>query len=207
MLMEYLREQGLESDPWEHQVLYDVFEPHGLEYNPNQSLEERRRYFRRLAVRVFRRLSIRVPDAVAADHADNVWNVLGPASLAVFPEVPDVLRLVRQAGFPTAVVSNWQCGLGHFCTELGLRHAFHHVLASAEVGAVKPDPAIFLEACRRLDVAPHRVLHVGDSPVDDVEGGHNAGLAVVLLQRDGPTDDEVPAIRSLRELPDLLGIG
>jgi putative hydrolase of the HAD superfamily len=208
MLMEYLRGQGLGSDPWEHQVLYDIFERHEVEYAPSYSASEKQRYYRRLAVRVFRRLNVRVHETAAMRHAEEVWKLLGPASLGVFPEVRDVLCLVRECGLRTAVVSNWQCGLEHFCAELGLRDVFDHVLASADVGVAKPDPAIFLEACNRLNVPPHRVLHVGDSPVDDVAGGHDAGLQVILVQREeGVARVDAQIIGSLLQLPDMLGLG
>lgn len=207
MLMEYLREQSLDPAPWTHQVLYDVFEPHGVEYAPHHSPETKRCYFQRLTLRVFEQLNIEVTDAVAAEHADNVWRLLGPASLAVFPDVHQVLTGVRQAGLASAIVSNWQCGLEHFCTDLGLENVFDHVLASAEVGSAKPDPAIFFEAQRRLEVPPHRILHVGDSPVDDFEGGRRAGFQVVLLQRpEPPATPWRPAIRSLNRLPAMLGL-
>ena len=38
-LMEYLGEQGLSSDPWEHQVLYDLFARHDAEYGPQLSAD------------------------------------------------------------------------------------------------------------------------------------------------------------------------
>jgi HAD superfamily hydrolase (TIGR01549 family) len=207
MLMEYLRQCGLEADPWEHQVLYHVFERHGVEYAPEQPAQEKERYVRQLAERVFRRLNVRAPDGTAAGHAANLWNLLGPTSLTLFPEVTDVLHQVKSAGYPLAVVSNWQCGLRNFCVELGFGHAFDHVLASAEVGSVKPDPAIFKEACRRLKVPAHRVLHIGDSLAEDFAGGRNAGFQVVLVRREqAPEDLEAPAISSLNRLPELLGL-
>jgi HAD superfamily hydrolase (TIGR01509 family) len=205
MLMEYLREQGLESNPWEHQVLYDVFERHGEEYAPDLPAREREDYYRRLAERLFRRLGVRAPPGAAAERAARIWELLGPASLAVYPEVGEVLRSLRGAGLRLAVVSNWQCGLEHFCTEIGFRDRVDEVVASAEVGSAKPDAAIFVEACRRLGVPPSRVLHVGDSAVDDLEGARAAGLASLLLRR----DDASPGDRTLRglgELPALLGL-
>ena len=208
MVMEYLQTHGLQSDPWEHQVLYDVFEPHAIEYEPDQSDEAKERYYQRLAHRLFRRLNVQAPDGGVAEHGAALWNLLGPASLAVFPDVFGVLRTLKGARYPMAVVSNWQCGLGHFCTELGLGDAFDHVLASAEVESVKPDPEIFRDACRRLGAPPHRVLHVGDSPIDDVDGARAAGLRVVLVDRDqpAPKDRGAPTIHSLTDLPALLGL-
>jgi HAD superfamily hydrolase (TIGR01549 family) len=205
MLMEYLRAHGLHSNPWEHRVLYDVFELHGIEYVPHQADEEKRRYLMRFADRVFHRLDVDAPDGAAAEHAANVWQLLGPESLGVFPDVLPALKTLKDAGYPLAVVSNWQCGLGHFVTDLGLGHAFDHVLASAEVGSVKPDPKIFNEACRLLRVPSHSVLHVGDSIVDDVDGARGAGLQPVLLSRDSDAPESgAPIIASLDGLPQLL---
>jgi HAD superfamily hydrolase (TIGR01549 family) len=207
MLMEYLHEQGLESDPWQHQVLYDVFAPHATEYAPDLEDEKKRRYHRHLAERVFRRLNVRGPDGAAAEHAENLWELLGPACLAVYPEVPTVLQRLTGAGFPLVVVSNWQCGLGHFCTELGLSRFFEHVIVSAEPGSAKPDAVIFAEACQRLGLPSSRVLHVGDSEIDDIESARGAGLAVALLRRDdGSPGVDVPTLRSFKGLPALLGL-
>ena len=205
-LMAYLGSVGLESDPWRHQVLYDVLEPHGREYSTGLAAPDRSVYLIRVAERVFRRLNVRAETATAADHASAIWDILGPTSLRVFPEVPPLLGRLRAAGYRLAIVSNWQCGLGHFCVELGLGHAFEHVLASAEVGSQKPSPEIFQEAFRRMGVAPERVLHVGDTPLDDLEGARNAGCRGVLIAR-GQIDDaawEEAAIGSLDELEVVL---
>ena len=220
--MSYLNAEGLASDPWEHQVLYDVFEPHARDYSLDFSREERRRYLRRFAERVFQRLSVQASPAEAADRSEDVWRLLGPASLVVFPEVPEVLRELGGAGYRLAVVSNWQCGLGHFCAELGLDGHFEHVIASAEIGSEKPEPGIFREACRRLGTPADRVLHVGDSVTADVQGARGAGLQAVLVQRhppDSPTEEgtsaeatteepptEAPTIPDLSALPDLVGL-
>jgi putative hydrolase of the HAD superfamily len=208
MLMEYLEEQGLPSDPWEHQVLYDVFAQHSADYDPNWPEESRQQYYRRFTAQLFQRLNVQAPEGAAVAHAESVWRLLGPSSLAVFPDVPDVLRLLRSAGYPLAVVSNWQCGLRHFCAELGLGDCFDAVVASAEVASQKPDPEIFVEACRRLGVPPDRTIHIGDSVVDDVEGARTAGLQAVLVLRGGDEPDiGTPVIRGFGELTEVLGVG
>lgn len=204
-LMEYLETHGIESGPWEHQVLYDVFEPHVREYDPGGSRAERARYYRRLARRVFHRLRIGAPDEEADRRALDIWEILGPHSLGVFPEVPGALGVLRAAGYRLAIVSNWQCGLGHFCAELGLDELVDDVLVSAEVGSEKPDAGIFSEACRRLGALPASTLHVGDSVVDDHRGASGAGLQTLLLRRDGaPAPEGVRSIATLDGLTELL---
>ncbi|MGH7502368.1 MAG: HAD family hydrolase [Longimicrobiales bacterium] len=201
-LMAYFETHGLESDPWEHQVLYDVFEPHAREYSPTLSREARHAYHCRLAKRVFDRLNVRAPGSVAIEHAAGLWDALGPTSLVLFPDVATVLRSIKDAGMATAVVSNWHCGLAHFCVELGIGDQLDHVLASAEVGAAKPDPEIFAEACRRLGTSPARTLHVGDTILDDVEGAKRAGLQAVLVRRCNAVDEPgCPSVASLDEIP------
>ena len=114
---------------------------------------------------------------------------------------------LRNAGYRLAVISNWQCGLGHFCEELDLTRFFDAVLASAEIGCEKPSPEIFQQACRRLGVQPARVLHVGDTPADDIAGAGAAGIRAVLVCRDGVPPAGIDALRGLDELPALLGLG
>ncbi len=207
LLMEYLRRHRLESDPWEHQVLYDIFETHHTEYSPGLSPRAKQRYLMGFTDRLFRRLNVKASAGETVDHASDVWRLLGPDCLAVFPEVGEVLGSVREAGYPVALVSNWQCGLRHFCTELGLADFLDHILASAEVGSAKPDSRIFGEACRLLDAPPHRVLHIGDSLVDDFEGATGAGLQALLVRREPETLAwEGPCIGSLDALPRLLDL-
>jgi len=206
-LMEYFASAGLDSDPWRHDVMYDVFEPHAREYSPTLPEEAKAAYLDRLTGRLFAYLNVRVAPETMSRHAAHVWELIGPPSLSVFPDVDGVLRSLRQAGLKTAVVSNWMCGLGHFCVELGIGDLFDHVLASAELGRKKPEPAIFAEACRRLGTEPGRTLHVGDTLLDDLEGARNAGLHALLVQRNADGNGTAgPSIRSLDEIPGLLGL-
>src|SRR5262245_8430773 len=152
--MEYFEQHALQSDPWTHQVLYDIFEPHLREYSPNQSPEAKQAYYCRLAGRLFDRLNVRGARLSAPAHASALWHILGPSAFVVFPEAAVVLRGVKRAGLGTAVVSNWMCGLAHFCAELGLHDGLDHVISSADYGTAKPDPAIFLEGCRLLGSSP-----------------------------------------------------
>ena len=119
-------------------------------------------------------------------------------------EVADVLEELRGEDLPLAVISNWQRGLRHFCQDLGLSHFFEHILGSADLGMDKPDELIFHEASRLLGVAPERILHVGDTPVDDYQGGEAAGMQVVLIDRQGAVDP--PAARVIRSLAELTGL-
>jgi FMN phosphatase YigB (HAD superfamily) len=101
------------------------------------------------------------------------------------------LERLRGAGLSLACVSDWDIGLRKQLAEVGLDHLFDVVLTSAEAGAPKPDPSLFLEALSRLRVGPRRVVHVGDGEAD-LEGAQAAGLAF----------EPVP----LATLPERLGV-
>ncbi len=90
---------------------------------------------------------------------------------------------------------------------IGLADRFPVVIASAEAGIAKPDPAIFALACERLGVAPHEAAHVGDRLDLDAHGAVGAGLRGIWLDRlrtGAPTAAGVAAIATLHELPAAL---
>lgn len=200
-VMDYLAAHGFECAPWRHEILYEVFA--GYERVGAATLPEEAQRARRitLAKRLFECLEIAASEGDAERHADALWRLLGPDSLEVYSDVAATLDALRSEGLPLAIVSNWPCGLGHFCTELGIAEYFDAILCSAEVGAAKPDPRIFAEAIARLRVDPARVLHIGDTVVDDYDGAVAAGLRAVLIARNGGLPaGGAPVIRSLAEL-------
>jgi putative hydrolase of the HAD superfamily len=119
-----------------------------------------------------------------------------------YPEVPAVLRELRARGARLVVVSNWDVSLHDVLAATGLRPLLDAVVTSAELGAAKPDPAIFAAALRAAGGVPaSTAVHVGDDEEADAGGARAAGIAAVLVRRDGgPAPHGVPAIRTLAEL-------
>lgn len=77
---------------------------------------------------------------------------------------------LRARGLALCVVSNWDISLHERLAGLGLP-----IVTSAEAGAPKPDPTVFLAALERLGVRPERTLHIGDGQ-NDAKGAARAGL-------------------------------
>lgn len=77
---------------------------------------------------------------------------------------------------------------------IGMAHYFRTSVAAHHFGCAKPDAAIFHAACDALGVKPSEAVYVGDDPLLDVEGAHNAGLEAVWIRR-----QDVTAARSLSE--------
>jgi 2-haloalkanoic acid dehalogenase type II len=110
-----------------------------------------------------------------------------------------------KARFRLFTASNGNADLG----KIGLAHYFERTVAARQVGALKPDPAIFHKVIEGTDLRPEQVIYVGDDPQLDIQGARGAGMHPVWINRDGagwPPGIEPPAhcVRSLDELAALL---
>ncbi|MFW5882530.1 MAG: HAD family hydrolase [Planctomycetota bacterium] len=201
--VEYCRSQGISHRGWRNTDLYALFAYYDQAYPSEADEAARGAFWQEFAARLFVRLEARVSPRRLSEHAVAVREIFGPDHFAVFDDVIPALTALQQRGVPLMVISNWPLGLDQFLTELGLRERFRVVVGSAAVGLRKPEPAIFIEACKRLGVPTSQVLHVGDQMLDDVVGASAAGVRGVWLNRHGDraTDGE---IASLAELPALL---
>ena len=131
-----------------------------------------------------------------------VGTLLDSIRFTPFPEVPGALARLRADGTRLVVASNWDVSLHDVLERTGLRALLDGVVTSAEVGASKPDPAVFLAALDVAGVPAAEALHVGDSFVEDVEGARAAGIEAVWLRR---TDlgDAVADVRLAASLDEL----
>ena len=84
---------------------------------------------------------------------------------------------------------------------LALGRFLDAVVSADEVGRGKPDPAIFLEAGRRLGLAPARCVVVEDAPAG-LEAARRAGMASIgVLSSHHPTLEADVVVSSLDRLP------
>ncbi len=122
-----------------------------------------------------------------------------------FPDAAPALRELRARGLALVAVSNWDVSLHEQLAATGLAELLDGAVSSAEVGAAKPDPAIFERALALAGVPAESAVHVGDEPAADVAGALAAGLEPVLIDREGTLEapEGVRRIASLAELPDL----
>ena len=161
-------------------------------------------FFRALNARLLEHLGLRGDDADLDDiHAAFERDVL----YRPYPEALRALKDLKSAGFRTGVISNFSHRLPRILKETGLAPYLDTVTYSFEAGAEKPHPKIFRNALARAGASPERVLMVGDSYEADYLGARNVGLHAVLLCREGDRRNPCPSIRSLEELPPLLGAG
>jgi len=145
-------------------------------------------------------LGIRLSEAEHAQLAADLNAEI--ASIASFADTLPTLQALQGRGY--------KLGL---CSNLALDYAAPIMAAlpfrldaytwSFEAAAIKPDPAIYAQACRQLGCAPAEVLMVGDTVDADVEGPRGFGMQALLLDRKGRLRRE-DALSSLSALCDLL---
>jgi len=123
-------------------------------------------------------------DAALADAAFEAF-LVERNTLDLYTDVLPALTAL-QARYPLVAVTNGNADL----QRAGVASHFVGIVSAREFGVAKPDTRIYAEACRRLGLAPHEVLHVGDSWTLDVEAARAAGLQVAWLNRAGPVADE-----------------
>jgi len=124
------------------------------------------------------------------------------------PLIPGAVDAVRRlaARFPLGLASSSNRELIDTVLEVaGLAQYFTATVSSEEVARGKPAPDVYLEAARRLDVAPERCAAVEDSH-GGIRSAKSAGMRVVAIPNASyPPDEEALAladvtVRSLDEL-------
>ncbi|MFC7439748.1 HAD family hydrolase [Laceyella putida] len=91
------------------------------------------------------------------------------------------LDLLKGAGYPLAVASGSSAAIiGSVLKQTGLQTYFDVVLSSEEVPRGKPAPDVFLEAAKRLGVAPEHCVVMEDSQYG-VEAAKAAGMGCVAI--------------------------
>lgn len=143
----------------------------------------------------------RPADVVAAGMAEILYEYeISPASWQPFPESAEVLLTLRSAGVRLGVVSDTGWDIRAVFAAHGLEDLVEVFVLSCEWGAAKPHPALFLDACGALGVAPERTVMVGDNPLTD-GGAVGAGLSCLIVP---PVSLHRPGV--LEVVPRLAGL-
>jgi putative hydrolase of the HAD superfamily len=125
-----------------------------------------------------------------------------PEAWREIPGARNLLLKLRSLRWSTAIVSNFDRRLPALLRGLELADLFDAIVLCSDVGAAKPEAAIFHYALERLEVPASRAVVVGDNGVQDIEGARAAGLRAIdvrsLAKLEGLLDQ-------LAALPDRTG--
>jgi HAD superfamily hydrolase (TIGR01509 family) len=122
------------------------------------------------------------------------------------PLLPHAVETVRALAerWPLAVASSANRPLIDLVLELtGMAGLFRVTVSSEEVPRGKPEPDVYIEAARRLDVVPEGCVAVEDSS-NGIRSARAAGMRVIAVPRpDFPASPE--ALRLADAVLDSLG--
>ena len=133
----------------------------------------------------------------------------------LLPGADEVPAALVDAGLRLGIISNRMYGDELLLNDLdyfGISHYFSSLVASCEVGFMKPHPALYRRALEELGVSAEEAVMVGDDLRADVDGARAAGLRAIWVRRPPTRADEpppgVPSVRTLAEvLPALRELG
>ncbi|HLB27647.1 MAG TPA: HAD-IA family hydrolase [Dehalococcoidales bacterium] len=120
----------------------------------------------------------------------------------LYDDVLPALGSLKERKLILGLVTNMDADMKRVCRGLGLTDYLSVIITSAEVGASKPKPKIFLAALEQAGVKASEAIHVGDQLDIDVAGAIAAGIRPILLDRDDSFRGFLayPRIRSLSEV-------
>jgi HAD superfamily hydrolase (TIGR01509 family) len=136
---------------------------------------------------------------LADHHAEALYDrVIDTSSWTPYPDTAEVLKGLHRQGIKTAVVSNIAFDVRPAFLSLGAADYVDEFVLSFEVGAIKPDAAIFETALALLGVEAAHAVMVGDS--DEADGGARAVGCGFMLVDPLPTSQRTDGLtRALTE--------
>ena len=130
-------------------------------------------------------------------------------------DVKPTLAELDRRGYAMGIIANTvtETEIPDWMAADSLGRYFKTTILSSKVRLRKPDPEIYLLACRCIGTPPEHCAYVGDNPVRDVEGTRAAGFGMMVridepdtLSREKATGREFAPDHVIEKLSDLLDI-
>jgi putative hydrolase of the HAD superfamily len=171
-----------------------------------RSPEEKAEVYIRYQEIAYTEAGIKVSRDMLLKIMEKVNQLFKGMTFTLFDDVLPTLKTLKERNFLLGMITNLSTDMNPICRELGLEPYLNFVVTSGEVGADKPEPAIFLAALQRAGVNADQAIHVGDQYKLDVVGARGVGINPILIDRYdlSPEVSDCPRIRSLTELTQYL---
>lgn len=146
----------------------------GVEYTAERALRE-----------TFQRFNLDGPALPLLSQALEEYFVPEVEGWVAYPDSVEVLQSLKAGGYRIALVSNaTHDPFVRRCVErLGFKSFLDLLVTSADFGARKPSPEIFLHVARSWGAEPAELAMVGDQLYFDVYGAHRAGMRAIWVER------------------------
>lgn len=141
----------------------------------------------------------------------NSTNHLYPSELdSPYSEAKAVLEQLYKT-YKLGVIANQKLGAESRLEQYGIRQYFDIIVASADVGIMKPDPRIFELALRKAACTPEQAVMIGDRPDNDIYPAKRLGMKTVRIKQgyaacQEPSSDEYESDVTIDGLADLIAL-
>lgn len=156
----------------------------------------RRNYFLDLAKRLSWTLTDREADVLARDMTEN------DARYDFYDESRWALIQLRDM-YPLGLLSDSMPSIKRIFDNAGLLELFDAAVISCEIGATKPDEAMYRTIVEKLEAEPGDCIFCDDK-ICNLEGAEKFGMQTVHMCRDGESEWHGKAVRDLTELVKML---
>ena len=135
-------------------------------------------------------------DSIDYDRLKNeldltIGKILKDDGMPIKSDVFEILTVLKNKGVSLAVASSTKKNI--VCNELesaGLLDFFDKIVGGDCVSKSKPEPDIYLEACRQLGASPEKAAAVEDS-FNGIRSAKAAGMTTVMVPDIKQPDDEI----------------
>ena len=81
--------------------------------------------------------------------------------------------------YTLGVITNGNANL----KKIGINHYFSFNISAENMNVSKPDPKFFEAAVAETSLNAHEICHVGDNPINDVQGSLNVGMKAIWFNK------------------------
>jgi putative hydrolase of the HAD superfamily len=202
-----LKELGFDISPKD--LSYGMYLGDKLMYEENaripirqRSREEQTQLYTRFHRTVLKEANLTAADDVVLKLLKRMLQLNDSMKFILFDDVSATLKELKARRLKLGLLTNLQSEVNSVCRVLGIADYLDFTVTSAEAGADKPQPPIFLKALQLAHVNAAEAIHVGDQYQNDVLGARKVGISPILLDRaDYYTEiTDCPRIRGLSEV-------
>jgi haloacid dehalogenase superfamily, subfamily IA, variant 1 with third motif having Dx(3-4)D or Dx(3-4)E len=183
-----------------------LYEENGRIPIRQRNREEQNKLYTRFHRIILKEAGITADDDIVSRLLFRMFELNNKMTFVLFDDVSATLKGLKEKRLKLGLLTNLQTEVDSMCRNLGIADFLDFTVTSAEVGADKPQPPIFLKALELAQVQPGEAIHVGDQYQNDVLGARGVGITPILLDRADYYAEitDCPRIRTLTEVSKYL---
>ena len=143
------------------------------------------------------------PDEIRSEK-DPIYSEFCRTSIEMFPAAMEIIASLAGAGYTLAIASgSYESDIRTILASNHIEDIFNAVVGKDGIARTKPHPETYVEAARRLGIAPESCLALEDAE-KGVKSAHGAGMEVIVVMTDLTRGLEIEgADLTMRDLDEL----